>query len=66
MQKILIIVGVAILLLGLAWPWLGYLPFGRLPGDLVIERDNFRLYIPLTTMLLISVLISLAIWLFRQ
>ena len=66
MQKVLIVVGVAILLLGLAWPWLGSLPFGRLPGDLVIERDNFRLYIPLTTMILVSLLISLAIWFFRH
>ena len=66
MQKVLIIVGVAILLLGLAWPWLGSLPFGRLPGDLVIERDNFRLYMPLTTMLLVSLLISLAVWFFRH
>lgn len=66
MQKVLIIVGVAILLLGLAWPWLGSMPFGRLPGDLVIERDNFRLYMPLTTMLLVSLLISLAVWFFRH
>lgn len=66
MQKVLIIVGLSILLLGLAWPWLESLPFGRLPGDLVVERDNFRLYIPLTTMIVISVLISLVIWFFRH
>ncbi len=66
MQKVLITVGLAILMLGLAWPWLGWLPFGRLPGDLVIERDNFRLYLPLTTMIVVSLLISLAIWFFRH
>ena len=66
MQKILIILGLAILLLGLAWPWLGSLPFGRLPGDLVIERENFRFYFPLTTMILISVLLSLIFWFFRH
>jgi len=66
MQKLLIILGLVILVLGLAWPWLGQLPFGRLPGDLVIERDNFRFYFPLTTMVVISVLVSLAFWLFGR
>jgi hypothetical protein len=65
MQKALIIIGLCILLLGLAWPWLGQLPFGRLPGDLVIERENFRFYLPLTTMVIVSVLVSIAFWLFR-
>jgi len=66
MQKVLIIVGIVILLLGLAWPWLGSLPFGRLPGDLVIERENFRFYLPLTTMIVVSVLLSLIFWFFRH
>jgi len=65
-QKVLIIAGIAILLLGLAWPWIGSLPFGRLPGDLVIERENFRFYLPLTTMIVVSVLVSLALWFFRH
>lgn len=66
MQKFLIIAGIVILLIGLAWPWLGSLPLGRLPGDLVIERDNFRFYFPLTTMIVVSVLISLLFWFFRH
>ncbi len=66
MQKVLIIAGIAILLLGFAWPWIGSLPFGRLPGDLVIERENFRFYLPLTTMIVVSVLVSLALWFFRH
>ena len=44
MQKALIIIGVTLLILGLAWPWISKLPLGRLPGDIVIERENFRLY----------------------
>ncbi len=66
MQKALIILGLVILLVGLAWPWLGSIPLGRLPGDIVIERENFRFYLPITTMLIASVVITLIIWLFRQ
>jgi uncharacterized protein HemY len=66
MQKSLIIIGLTILAIGLAWPWLSALPLGRLPGDIVIERDNFKLYFPITTMIVISTLVSLIIWLFRQ
>jgi hypothetical protein len=66
MQKTLIIIGLVIFLIGLAWPWLGSVPLGRLPGDIVIEKDNFRFYLPITTMLVVSVVISLIVWLFRQ
>ena len=66
MQKALIILGLVILLVGLAWPWLGSIPLGRLPGDIVIERENFRFYLPITTMLIASVVITLIIWIFRQ
>lgn len=66
MQKILIFIGLLIVAIGLAWPWLSALPFGRLPGDILIEREGFRFYFPLTTMLLISLLASLLIWLFRN
>ena len=65
MQKALIILGLVILLVGLTWPWLGSIPLGRLPGDIVIERENFRFYLPITTMLIASVVITLIIWLFR-
>ncbi len=44
MQKALIIAGVLILAVGLLWPWLGKLPLGRLPGDIVVERENFRFF----------------------
>ena len=66
MQKILIITGIAILVLGLLWPWLGKLPLGRLPGDILVERENFRFYFPLTTLILISLVISLLLWFFRR
>ena len=66
MQKVLIIVGLAILLIGLAWPWLGSLPFGRLPGEIVIRRDDFTFYLPITTMIVVSLGLSLLIWILRR
>ena len=66
MQRTLIIIGLALLVIGLLWPWLGKLPFGRLPGDIVVEREQFRLYVPITSMVLLSLLLSLLFWLFRR
>lgn len=66
MQKALIVIGVLILLAGLAWPWLGKVPLGRLPGDIVIDKPGMNVYIPITTMVLISALISIILWFFRK
>jgi hypothetical protein len=63
MARWLIILGVVLLLAGLLWPWLGKLGLGRLPGDIAIERENFRLYFPITTSILISLAVSLILWL---
>jgi hypothetical protein len=62
MQRVLILIGVILLMAGLAWPWLSRLPLGRLPGDIIIERENFRLYFPITTGLLVSLVLSLLLW----
>jgi hypothetical protein len=66
MQRTLIVIGATLVVVGLAWPWIGRLPLGRLPGDLMFNRGGFRLYVPLTTMLLISAVLSLLLWLFRR
>jgi Protein of unknown function (DUF2905) len=66
MQRILVIVGLVILAAGVAWPWLSRLPIGRLPGDLVINRPGFRFYAPFTTMIIVSVVVSLILWLLRR
>jgi hypothetical protein len=66
MQKALIVAGLTILVIGLLWPWLSKLPIGRLPGDIVVEREGFRFYLPLTTGILLSLIVSLLIWLFRR
>ncbi|HHQ42322.1 MAG TPA: DUF2905 domain-containing protein [Chromatiales bacterium] len=47
-------------------PFLGKLGLGRLPGDIVIERDGFRLYIPLMTSLLVSLVLTLVLWLINR
>jgi hypothetical protein len=47
-------------------PVISKLGLGRLPGDIVIERENFRLYVPLATSLIISVILSLLLWLFNR
>jgi hypothetical protein len=66
MQRPLIILGVVIVIIGLAWPWISKLPLGRLPGDILIDRPGFRFFFPITTMIVISVLISLILMIFRK
>jgi len=55
----LIEIGLALVVVGLLWPWLGRLGLGRLPGDIVIERGNFRFYFPIVTCLVVSGVVSL-------
>lgn len=66
MARILIITGVALVVIGLLWPWLSRLGLGRLPGDLVIQREGFSFYFPVVTCILISIAASLLFWLFRR
>lgn len=66
MSRTLIILGIVLIAVGLLWPWLTRLGLGRLPGDIAIERDNFRFYFPITTSILISLLLTLLFWLFRK
>ncbi|HHB12778.1 MAG TPA: DUF2905 domain-containing protein [Chromatiales bacterium] len=65
-QKWLVILGLALVIVGLAWPWLRHLPLGRLPGDILIQRENFVFYFPITTMILISAVLTLLFWIFRR
>ena len=62
MARWLIILGVVLVVAGLVWPWLSKLGLGRLPGDIVVERENFRLYLPIATSILVSVVLSLVLW----
>lgn len=66
MQRFMIIVGICLMLAGLVWPWLSKLPLGRLPGDIRIVREDFIFYFPLTTGLLVSVIVAILFWIFRR
>ncbi len=66
MTRVLVTLGVILVVAGLAWPWLAKLGFFRLPGDIVIERGSFKFYFPITSMVLISLVISLILWLLRK
>lgn len=66
MSRILITIGLVLVALGVLWPVLQQLHLGRLPGDIVIEREKFRFYFPITTMILVSVVISLLLWWLRK
>lgn len=66
MQRILIAIGAALLLAGLIWPWLSRLGLGRLPGDIRIETQNGVFYAPITTCVVISIVLSAVIWFIRR
>lgn len=66
MQRFMIIAGIVLLAIGLAWPWLSKFPFGRLPGDIRIVREGFSFYFPLTTSLLVSAIITVLLWIFKR
>jgi hypothetical protein len=62
MARFLIVLGIAIVVAGLLWPYLSRIGLGRLPGDIVIERENMTFYFPLMTCLLLSIMLSLVFW----
>ena len=66
MQRVLLIIGALLLFTGVLWPWVSRIPLGRLPGDLLIDRPGLKVYVPLTTMLTVSVVASALVWLFRR
>ncbi|MEA2903484.1 MAG: hypothetical protein QOG83_957 [Alphaproteobacteria bacterium] len=66
MVRFLIILGAAIIIVGLLWPYLGKLGLGRLPGDIVVERKNVTFYFPLMTCIILSLLLSAALWWFGR
>ncbi len=65
MAKALVIAGVVLVIAGLAWPWLKQLPLGRLPGDITITIGGARVFLPLGTSILLSVVLTLLIRFFR-
>lgn len=66
LSRILILIGVVLVLVGLLLPWLEKLGLGRLPGDIVIERENFRFYLPIVSALIVGAVVSILLWLFHK
>jgi len=65
--KALIFFGIILLGLGLIFTFGGKLPFfGKLPGDILVQKKNFTFYFPLATSLLVSAILSLIFWLFSR
>ncbi len=67
MGKMLVVFGLVIAGLGLALMFFDKIPFlGKLPGDISVKRENFQFYFPITSSILISIIISVLLWLFSQ
>jgi hypothetical protein len=65
--KLLVVAGIVLVVLGAVYFLAGRLPWiGRLPGDIVVRREGFTFYFPLTTSILVSVVLTLLFWLFRR
>jgi hypothetical protein len=66
MQRGLVLLGLVLVAVGLGWPWLRKLPLGRLPGDIHVVRDGVSFHFPIVTCLVISVVVSIVLWIFRR
>ncbi|ABI55442.1 DUF2905 domain-containing protein [Alkalilimnicola ehrlichii MLHE-1] len=65
--RLLLTIGIVLVVAGLLWPWLSKLGLGRLPGDIHIQREGFQFYFPLTTSILVSLVLTVILWLiFRR
>ncbi len=65
--KVLVYIGILLVVVGLVWQVGGkFLSLGRLPGDIVIEKENFKFYFPVATSIIISVVLSIILWIFRR
>lgn len=66
MNRMLIVLGAVLVLAGLLWPWLKKMHLFHLPGDIVIDRPGFKFFLPITTMLIVSAVLSIVAWLIRR
>jgi len=65
MSKVLIILGALLILLGILLPYLNNIGFGRLPGDIIIKKNNFNLYFPVTSAIIFSIVLTIILKLFK-
>jgi len=66
MQRMLIFAGFILLAAGLLWPWLSRLGLGQLPGDIRIQTEHGGFYFPVVTCMIVSIVLSLVLWLLRR
>jgi len=66
MARFLIVLGLLLVVAGLLWPWLTRLGLGRLPGDIVVRHGDFTFYFPIVSCIIISVVLSLVLWLMNR
>lgn len=66
MNRLLIVLGALLVLSGLLWPWLKRVPWFHLPGDIVIDRPGLKILIPLATMVIVSLVLSVVAWVVRK
>jgi hypothetical protein len=66
MNRLLVVFGSIVVVVGLLWQWLTKLHLFHLPGDIVIDRPGLKFYLPTTTMLLVSAVLSVIAWLMRR
>jgi len=66
MQRLFVIAGIVLLAIGIAWPWISRLPIGRLPGDIHVVREGYSIHFPIVTCIVISLVISVLLWIFRK
>lgn len=67
MGKLLIIIGIILIVAGIIVTYSDRIPFiGRLPGDISIKKDNYNFYFPITTSIILSIVISLILYLINR
>ncbi len=66
MQRFLVLAGLLLVVIGMLWPWLSRFPWGRLPGDISIVRENFSFHLPIATSIIVSIVLTLIVWWLRK
>jgi hypothetical protein len=66
MQRLLIVIGLVLVLAGIAWPFLSRIGLGRLPGDIMIQRGSTSFYFPLVTCIVVSIVLGALMWLLNR
>jgi hypothetical protein len=66
MNKLLILLGLLLIILGVIWPVIQKLHLGNLPGDIAVKKGEFNFYFPITTCIAISIVGSIILWFFKK